>query len=78
MGDGKDSCAFILDRGSKKEEVYYANDYIMGAEILRIMKGRMILNVKGRGNALLMMDKSRILLEMGSYVKEAVEVKPPE
>ena len=32
VGDGKDSYAFILDRGSRKEEVYYANDFVMGAQ----------------------------------------------
>ena len=80
VGDGKDSYAFILDRGSRKEEVYYANDYVMGAQILRIMKGRVILNVDGREEALLMVDESRTLPEMGSGEEKAgaEAVKPAE
>jgi type II secretory pathway component PulC len=80
VGDGKDSYAFILDRGSKKEEVYYANDYVMGAQIVKIMKGRVILNVDGKEEALLMMDESRTLPEMGSAEEKAgaEAVKPAE
>lgn len=71
VGDGKESYAFILDRGSRKEEVYYANDYVMGAQILKIMKGRVILDVNGSEEALLMMDESRTLPEMGSAEEKA-------
>ena len=80
VGDGKDSYAFILDRGSRKEEVYYANDFVMGAQILRIMKGRVILNVDGREEALLMVDESRTLPEMGAVEEKAgaEAVKPAE
>ena len=80
VGEGKDSYVFILDKGSRKEEVYYANDYVMGAQILRIMKGRVILSVDGREEALLMMDESRTLPEMGSAEEKAgaEAVKPAE
>jgi type II secretory pathway component PulC len=80
VGEGKESYAFILDKGSKNEEVYYSNDFVMGAQILRIMKGRVILNVDGREEALLMMDESRSLPEMGSGEKKAgaEAVKPAE
>ena len=71
VGDGKESYAFILDKGSRKEEVYYANDYVMGARIVRIMKGRVILNVSGSEEALLMVDESRTLPEMGSAEEKA-------
>jgi len=71
VGDGKESYAFILDRGSRKEEVYYANDYVMGARIVRIMKGRVILDVSGSEEALLMTDESRTLPEMGSAEERA-------
>lgn len=78
VGEGKDSYAFILDRGSRKEEVYYVNDFVMGAQILKIMKGRVILNVSGREEALLMVDESRTLPEMGSAEEEAGQeaIKP--
>jgi type II secretory pathway component PulC len=80
VGDGKDSYAFVLDKGSRKEEVYYANDYVMGAQILRIMKGRVILNVDGREEVLLMTDESRTLPEMGSGEEKpgAEALKPAE
>jgi type II secretory pathway component PulC len=80
VGDGKDSYAFILDRGSSKEEVYYANDYVVGARIVRIMKGRVILGVDGKEEALLMVDESRTLPEMGAGEEKtgAEAVKPVE
>jgi type II secretory pathway component PulC len=80
VGDGKDSYAFIQDRGSRKEEVYYVNDFVMGAQIVRIMKGRVILNVDGKEEALLMVDESRTLPEMGSPGEKAgaEAVKPAE
>ena len=80
VGYGKDSYAFILDRGSKKEDAYYVNDFVMGAQILRIMKGRVILNVGGKEEALLMLDESRTLPEMGSAEEKAgaEAVKPAE
>jgi len=80
VGDGKESYAFILDRGSRKEDVYYANDYVMGARILRIMKGRVILDVNGSEEALLMTDESRTLPEMGAGAEKsgAEALKPTE
>jgi len=54
VGEGKNSYAFILDDESGTEAIYYANDYVMGTQILRIMKDRVILNVGGREEALLM------------------------
>jgi type II secretory pathway component PulC len=80
VGEGKESYAFILDKGSKNEEVYYRNDFVMGAQILRIMKGRVIMNVDGREEALLMMDESRTLPEMGPGEEKtgAEAVKPAE
>jgi len=80
VGEGKDSYAFILERESRKEEVYYANDFVMGARIIAIMKGRVILNVDGSEEALLMMDESRTLPEMGALQEKAgaEAVKPPE
>jgi len=71
VGDGKESYAFILDGGSRKEEVYYVNDFVMGARIVRIMKGRVVLNVNGSEEALLMTDESRTLPEMGSGEEKA-------
>jgi type II secretion system protein C len=54
LGEGKASRAFILDGESGEEALYYANDYVKGAQILKIMKDRVILNVGGKEEALLM------------------------
>jgi type II secretion system protein C len=54
VGEGKESRAFILDGESGEEGLYYANDYVKGAQILKIMKDRVILNVGGQEEALLM------------------------
>lgn len=80
VGDGKDSYAFIMDKGSRKEDVYYANDYVTGAQILRVANGRVILSVEGREEVLLMSDESRTLPEMGSGEEKAgaESVKPAE
>jgi len=80
VGDGKGSHAFILDKESGKEEVYYANDFVMGARIAAIIKGRVILNVDGREESLLMVDESRTLPEMGALEEKAggQMVKPLE
>ena len=52
LGEGKDSYAFILDKESGTEALYYANAYVMGAQILRILKDRVVLNVAGRVESL--------------------------
>jgi len=53
---------------------------VMGAQILKIMKGRVILSVNGSEEALLMVDESRTLPEMGSGEEKAgaEAVKPAE
>jgi type II secretion system protein C len=54
LGEGKESRAFILDGDAGKEAVYYVDEYVKGAQILKIMKDRVILNVGGKEEALLM------------------------
>jgi type II secretory pathway component PulC len=46
LGEGKESRAFILDEASGEEALYYAGDYVMGAQILKIMKDRVDLPPK--------------------------------
>jgi type II secretory pathway component PulC len=80
VGDGKGSYAFILEKESGKEDVYYTNDFVMGARIAAIIKGRVILNVEGREESLIMVDESRSLPEMGAPEEKAggQMVKPLE
>jgi type II secretory pathway component PulC len=54
VGEGKDSYAFILNNESGTEALYYPNDYVMGAQILKILKDRIVLNVDGKAESLLM------------------------
>jgi hypothetical protein len=49
----------------------------MGAQILRIMKGRVTLNVEGREEALLMTDESRTLPEMGASAEKPEPKQAP-
>jgi type II secretory pathway component PulC len=66
MGEGRKSYAVIVDRDSSKEDVYFQDDFVMGARIAKIMKSKVILNFNGEEEALLMIDESRALPELGS------------
>ena len=54
LREGKASRAFILDEESREEALYCSGDYVKGAQILKIMKDRVILYVGGNEEALLM------------------------
>jgi type II secretory pathway component PulC len=66
MGEGRKSYAVIVDRDSSKEDVYFQDDFVMGARIAKITKSKVILDFDGKEEALLMTDESRALPELGS------------
>jgi general secretion pathway protein C len=66
VGEGRSSYAVILDLASGKEDVYFQDDFVLGARITRITKSKVILDLNGKEEALLMMDESRALPEVGS------------
>jgi general secretion pathway protein C len=61
VGEGRGSYAVILDLDSGKEDVYFQDDFVLGARITRIMKSKVILDLNGKEEALLMTDESRAL-----------------
>lgn len=66
VGEGPKSYAVIVDHDSSKEDVYFQDDFIMGARIARILKNKVILDSNGTQEALLMTDERRGLPELGS------------
>jgi len=72
VGDGPGSYAVIVDHDSSKEEVYFQDDFVMGARIARILKNKVILDSNGKEEALLMTDERRGLPELGASKREPV------
>ena len=66
VGEGPRSYAVIVDHDSSKEDVYFQDDFVMGARIARILKNKVILDSNGKEEALLMTDERRTLPELGS------------
>jgi type II secretory pathway component PulC len=66
VGEGKKSYAVIVDRDSSKEDIYFQDDFVMGARIAKISKSKVILDFNGKEEALLMTEESRALPELGA------------
>jgi len=64
VGEGPRSYAVIVDHDSSREDVYFQDDFIMGARIARILQNRVILDANGKEEALLMTDERRALPEL--------------
>jgi hypothetical protein len=69
VGVGPKSYAVIVDHDSSKEDIYFQDDFIMGARIARILKNKVILDSNGKEEALLMTDEKRSLAELGSFLE---------
>lgn len=77
VGEGRNSYAVIIDHDSGKEDVYFQDDFVMGARIARISPSKVILNFNGNEEALLMSDESRVLPELGSSSRQGPASRPP-
>jgi len=66
VGEGRSSYAVIVDHDSGKEEIYFQDDFVSGARITRVMTSKVILELNGKEEALLMTDQSRAIPELGS------------
>jgi general secretion pathway protein C len=64
VGEGRSSYAVILDRESDREDIYFQDDFLLGARISGITKTKVMLDLNGREEALLMTDESRTLPEL--------------
>jgi len=78
LGEGRSSYAVIVDLDSGKEDIYYPDDFVMGARIAKILKNRVILDSSGMQEALLMSDERAAISELGSssQPKPASRVTP--
>jgi len=61
VGEGRSSYAVILDRESDREDIYFHDDFLLGARISGITKNKVILDLNGREEALLMPDEGRTI-----------------
>jgi len=57
VGENNKSYAFILDGSTNKEDLYYLNNFVQGARIVKIMSDRVILNLGGREEVLVITDE---------------------
>jgi type II secretory pathway component PulC len=80
VGEGPKSYAVIVNHDSSKEDIYFEDDFVMGARVARILKNRVILDSNGKEEALLMSDERRALPELGSSYQPgpASRATPPE
>lgn len=58
LGENEPSFAIIGD-GKNKEDLYYMKEFVEGAQIVKILSDRVILNVNGKEEALIMSDESK-------------------
>jgi general secretion pathway protein C len=67
VGEGRSSYAIIVDHDSGREEIYFEDDFVSGARITRVMTSKVILDLNGKEEALLMTDQSRAIPGRGSF-----------
>ena len=54
VGENGESFAIIWDKKTRKQDLYFLNDFVQGAHIVRIMHDRVILSIEGRKEAMSM------------------------
>ena len=57
VGENSESYAFILDGSTNKEDLYYLNNFVQGARIVKIMSDRVMLSLGGRVEVLVITDE---------------------
>ncbi|MBN2033376.1 MAG: hypothetical protein JW836_08885 [Deltaproteobacteria bacterium] len=65
VAEGRMSYAVILDHDLGKEDIYFEDDFVTGARIARILKNMVVLDSKGKEEALLMSHEKRAFDELG-------------
>ncbi|MDY7038145.1 MAG: type II secretion system protein N [Thermodesulfobacteriota bacterium] len=58
VGENRASHAIIWDGSNKKQEIYYLNDSVLGARVMKILSDRVILSIKGKEEVLLLSTES--------------------
>lgn len=56
VGGDLNSYAVILDGKTNKEDLYYLNDFVHGARIVQVLRDRVVIELKGDKEVLLMED----------------------
>lgn len=56
VGENRNSYAIILDGKTNKEDLYYLNDFVHGARIVQVLTDRVVFELKGSKEILLMED----------------------
>jgi len=59
VGEGRDLYAIIWDGSTNKENLYYPNDFIQGARIVRVLIDRVILEIDGTEESLMIAEEIR-------------------
>ena len=54
VGENRNSYAIILDGNNNKEDLYYLNDFVQGARIVQVLRDRVVIELKGDKEVLLM------------------------
>lgn len=83
LGVNEPSFAVIEEGKGKEEELYYLSDFVQGARIVRILPDRVILDVNGKEEALIMtaerapMPRSRLPYARSLPQRRIVQRRPP-
>ena len=56
VGENRNSYVIILDGKTNKEDLYYLNDFVHGARIVQVLTDRVVFELKGTKEILLMED----------------------
>jgi len=72
-GDGRKTYAVIEDMKEKKQNLYREGDRVQNADVKKILRGQVVLNVNGKDEMLNMEEKMS-----GSSGKEMGKASPPE
>lgn len=59
VGENEGSYAVIMEGDKGSEELFYLNDFVMGARIVQILKDKVIINLNGKEEALLLSYEGR-------------------
>ncbi len=77
LGDGNRAYAVIEDLRNRKEELYYLDDVVQGAQIVDILPDRVVLSVEGRKEILPLSMKSEGAYRRRSFTRRRPRTKRP-
>lgn len=75
VGEGSHSYAIILNGNTNEEDLYYLNDFVQGARIVKVLRDRVVIEQKGDREVLLMEDITEASAPARSEEKK---ISPPK